>query len=300
MNSPSPPSWRVAPNPSLVFIALLNTATTAMAIDLKPLWDFNKPEVSEARFRAALKTAAGDDALVLQTQIARTYGLRKEFAKARDILQSIAKDVSTASHEAQVRYAIELGRTYASAVHSAELVTPEAKSRARASYLSALEIAKTAHLDGLAIDAIHMLAFVDTSPTDQLKWGQQALAVVEGSSQQDAKAWEASIRNNIGYALHQLERYEEALVQFKQALVLRKRGTNEESIRVAHWMVAWTLRSLGQTNEALEIQLRLERECDAAKAPDRYVYEELESLYRVLGNEALTTHYAKLKASLPS
>ena len=26
-----------------------------MAIDLKPLWDFDKPEISEERFRAALK-----------------------------------------------------------------------------------------------------------------------------------------------------------------------------------------------------------------------------------------------------
>ncbi len=58
-----------------VFI-LLNTNST-MAIDLTPLWDFSQPDVSEQRFRAALRTASADDALVLQTQIARSYGLRK-------------------------------------------------------------------------------------------------------------------------------------------------------------------------------------------------------------------------------
>ena len=63
-----------------------------MAIDFAPLWNFNKPEVSEQRFRVALETATGDDALVLQTQIARTYGLRKDFSKAQEILKSIAKD----------------------------------------------------------------------------------------------------------------------------------------------------------------------------------------------------------------
>ena len=271
-----------------------------MAIDLKPLWDFDKPEVCEERFRAALKTATGDDALVLQTQIARTYGLRKNFSKAQEILRSVAKDIPTAGPEARARYALELGRTYASATHPPELETAENKKLARSSYESALETAKSAHLDGLAIDAIHMLAFVDTAPAEQLKWGQEALAVVDASAQPEAKAWEASIRNNIGLALHQLGRFDEALVQFKQALVLRARGTNAESIRIAHWMVAWTLRALGRADEALEIQLRLERECDDAHAPDQYVYEELEILYRARGNEDKAKHYAELRKSLPT
>jgi tetratricopeptide (TPR) repeat protein len=276
------------------------TATTAMAIDLKPLWDFDKPGASEDRFRAALKTASGDDALVLQTQIARTYGLRQDFSKAQDILRSIAKDIPAAGPEARARYALELGRTYASATHPPEWVTAENKQLARSSFERALDIARDAHLDGLAIDAIHMLAFVDTAPTEQLKWGQEALAVVEASSQPEAKAWEASIRNNIGFAFHQLGRFDEALVQFRKALVLRERGTDAESIRVAHWMVAWTLRALGRADEALEIQLRLERECDDAQMPDQYVYEELEILYRERGNESQAKHYAELRKSLPS
>jgi len=281
----------------LIIIALLTIAPAIMAIDLAPLWDFNKPEVSEQRLRAALKSATGDDALILQTQIARTYGLRKDFAKAQDILRSIAKDVSTAAPEARTRYALEVGRTYASATHSPELLTAEFKKLAHASYGDALAIAKGANLDSLAIDAIHMLAFVDNVPTDQLKWGQEALAVAEASSQPDAKNWEASIRNNIGYAYHQLGRFDEALTEFKQAVVLRERGTNAESIRVAYWMVAWTLRALGRTDEALKLQLRLERECEAAKTPDRYVFEELEILYRTRGDEVQAKHYAELAKS---
>lgn len=284
----------------IIIVTLLTTASAVMAIDLAPLWEFDKPDLSEQRLRAALESATGDDALVLQTQIARTYGLRKDFSKARDILKSIAKDVQTAGSEARIRHALELGRTYASATHPAELQTVESKKLARASYESALAMAKAAHLDGLAIDTIHMLAFVDTAPTDQLKWGQEALAVAEASSQPEAKKWEASIRNNIGYAFHQLGQFDEALVQFKQALVLLDRGTNAESIRVANWMVAWTLRALGRMDEALEIQLRLERECDAAKKPDRYVYEELEILYRARGDEVKAKHYTELMRSPPS
>lgn len=285
---------------ALIIIALLTTATTAMAIDLKSLWDFDKPDVSEERFRAALKTATGDDALVLQTQIARTYGLRKNFSKAQEILRSVAKDLPSAGPEPRTRYALELGRTYASATHPPELETAENKKLARSSYERALETAKNANLDGLAIDAIHMLAFVDVAPAQQLKWGREALAVVNASAQPEAKAWEASIRNNIGLALHQLGRFDEALVQFKQALVLRERGTNAQAIRVAHWMVAWTLRALGRSDEALETQLRLERECDDAHAPDRYVYEELEILYRSRGNVGQAKHYEGLRKSLPS
>ena len=160
-------------------IALLATATTAMAIDFAPLWDFNKPDLSEQRFRAALETATGDDALILQTQIARSYGLRKDFAKARDVLKSIEKNVPAAGPEARARYALELGRTHASATHPPELQTVGSRKLARASYESALAIARSAHLDALAIDAIHMLAFVDTAPADQLKWGQEALAVAK-------------------------------------------------------------------------------------------------------------------------
>jgi tetratricopeptide (TPR) repeat protein len=274
-------------------------AAPAMAIDLAPLWDFGQPELSEQRFRAALQTASGDDVLILQTQIARSHGLRKDFATAQQILKSIEKPVSTAGAEARTRYALELGRTYASATHPPQTQTDETRRLARASYLAALETARGAQLDGLAIDAIHMLAFVDTAPADQLKYAQQALALVEASSQPAARNWEASIRNNLGMALHGLGRYDEALAQFKQALVIRERGSNAESIRIAHWMVAWTLRALGRHDEALAIQLRLERECAAANAPDRYVFEELELLYRAQGDERRAEHYAALKKSLP-
>ena len=282
---------------AFISVALVVYTHITMAMDLAPLWDFNKPELSEQRFRDALSTASGDDALILQTQIARSFGLRKDFAKAQDILKSIEKSAASAGPEARARYALELGRTYASATHPPESQTPESKKLALAAFERALETAKGAGLDGLAIDAIHMLAFVDTEPADQLKWGREALAVVMASNQQEAKKWEASIQNNIGYALHQLGRFDEALSTFKQALVIRERGTNAEAIRVAHWMIAWTLRAMGRMDDALAIQLRLEQECEAAKAPDPYVFEELETLYRARGDEVRAGHYAELKKS---
>ena len=284
----------------IVLPLVLSFPLTSMAIDLAPLWDFDDPVKSEQRLRAALATADGDDALILQTQIARTYGLRRDFARAREILKAIEADAAAAGAEAQVRFALELGRTYSSAAHSADSQTPTARENARTAYIRAYELAKNEKLDGLAIDAVHMLAFVDTAPADQLKWGQQALAIVEASSQPAAKKWEASLRNNVGYALHQLGRYDEALTQFEKAVVLREAAADPKAARIAHWMVAWTLRALGRLDQALEIQRRLEREFDAVGQPDRHVYEELELLYQAKGDQARAGYYSALRSRLPT
>jgi tetratricopeptide (TPR) repeat protein len=263
-----------------------------MAIDISKLWDFDKPELSEQRFRSALSNASADDALIIQTQIARTHGIRGNFAQARQILTGIKSQVQSASVEAKARYHLELGRTHSSATHPPESQTAEVRELARSAYMHAFEFAKNGGLDSLAIDALHMMAFVDTEPEEQIKWNRRAIAFMQSSSRQDAKDWEGSLHNNIGYALHLLGRYEEALLEFKLALVAHERSGNPQKIRIAHWMIAWTLRSLGRLNEALEIQLRLEKEWDEAGEPDPYVFEELEHLYRALKDDGQADYYA--------
>jgi GNAT superfamily N-acetyltransferase/tetratricopeptide (TPR) repeat protein len=263
-------------------------------LDLLALWDFTQPEVSEQRFRSALAAATSTEALILQTQIARTYGLRREFDRARQILQSLEPALPGAGAEARTRYFLELGRSYASATHPAESQTDAARESARAAYREALECARQGGLDALAIDAIHMLAFVDPAPAQQLYWAHEALTVIQQSVQPAARRWEAPVRNNLGYALHQMGRYEEALEAFEQAVTLRRSASDAEALRVAYWMVAWTMRALNRHDQALEIQLRLEHECAAAGKPDPYVFEELEVLYRARGDDAHADHYAEL------
>lgn len=264
-----------------------------MAIELAPLWDHRQPAASEQRFQDALKGAVGDDALILKTQIARTHGIRKDFDRARRVLAEVQPFVASAGPEAQVRYHLELGRTHASATHMPEQLTREAKDKARAEWNQALATARTAQLDGLAIDALHMMAFIDTAPADQLKWNQQVMDAVQATTQPDAKKWEAAARNNLGYALHQVGRHDDALVEFQKALKLREAQGNAFNTHVAHWMIAWTLRALGRTDEALAIQLRLEQERDTAKEPDEYVFEELQALYAAKGDAAQAAHYAE-------
>jgi len=269
-----------------------------MPIDLQSLWDYRNPALSEERFRAALAAATGDDALILETQIARTYSLRRDYDKTRELLRGIEPRLATAGPEPRVRAALELGRSHASASHPDGTITPGDIESARAAYMQATKLAQEAGLDALAIDALHMLAFVDTAPADQLKWGQAAQAISVSSTQPAAKNWEASLRNNIGHALHQLGRYEEALAEFQRAAHLYNQGADEEAKRIARWTIAHTLRSLSRIDEALEQQLSLERDCEAAHAPDIYVFEELEHLYRARGNESLASHYAEKRKAL--
>jgi len=142
-----------------------------------------------------------------------------------------------------------------------------------------------------------MLPFVETDEAAGLRWNEQALALALASSQPGARRWEASLRNNIGVSLHQLGRYEEALAAFEAAVAARVRQGDPARVRIAHWMVAWTLRALGRLDEALAIQRRLERENDAAGKPDRHVYEELARLYEARGEPEKAERYRRLAAA---
>ncbi|MEO6744127.1 MAG: tetratricopeptide repeat protein [Caldimonas sp.] len=282
-----------------VVAAVFALNAPARAIDLAPLWNFSDVPGSEQRFRDALATTTGDDALILQTQIARTYGLRNDFPKAREILRGIEPQLAFAGAEARARHALELGRTYASAAHPAASIDDEAKTRARAAFLAAHDLAKTGQLDGLAIDALHMMAFVDTAPDQQLRWGERALEIAIESTQPAAKRWEPSLRNNIGYALHELGRYDEALAEFRRAVVLREKGGDAAALRDARWMEAWTLRALKRIEEAIAIQTKLETEYATSGTTNRDVFEELELLYRAKGDASMARRYAERKDAAP-
>jgi tetratricopeptide (TPR) repeat protein len=276
-----------------VCATLLLLEASAMALDVSSLWDYSKPGESERRFEHALAGASADDAFVLRTQIARTWGLRGDFDRARKILAALAAELPERSVAARARYAIELGRTYASPAHPPETQTQENRERARPLYLQAFEIARDAGLDGLAIDALHMMVMVDTDPADQLAWNYKAIAFLEQSTQPAAKRWEGPLRNNVGYANRLLGNFDEALAQFERSLAAYERDGRTAEVRIAHWMIARTYRDMHRFDEAIAIQLRLEREFADIGEPDPYVFEELEALYRATGDAARADVYAE-------
>lgn len=269
-----------------------------MALDVLGMWNFSDPAGTELLFRKALKAAKGDDVLILQTQIARTFGIRKEFAQAQAILKEVEPQLATAGAEPNVRYWLELGRTLSSATHSKESQTDAVREQARAAFTKAFALADKAGLGYLATDAMHMMGFVDTEPAKLLEWNLKTLAYMDANKDPEAKKWEGSLVSNVGYALHENGRYEEALAHFKRALAVKEKQGKPAGIRIAHWYIGWTLRSLKRYDEALAIQLRLEKEWDEAKNPDPYVYEELAALYKEKGDAAKASHYqAKFDAA---
>ena len=74
-------------------------------MDVSPYWNFDDPAASEAAFRRALaERPGGDDALTLQTQIARTLSLRSRFAEAHVLLDTIEPQLAGAGAEPRVRW----------------------------------------------------------------------------------------------------------------------------------------------------------------------------------------------------
>ena len=96
---------------------------------------------------------SGDDVLILKTQIARTWGLRGDFVRAREILHEIDAQPASANPEVRTRHALEYGRTWVSTMHPPELLTPAARAQARASFLRAVELSRAARLDGRGLAA---------------------------------------------------------------------------------------------------------------------------------------------------
>lgn len=253
-----------------------------MALDVNSMWDYERPGLSEQRFREALAEASGDDALVLRTQIARSYSLRGRIDEAHAELDAIEPQLAAAGAEAKVRALLERGRTLRSAKQPA---------LARPLFMQAFERADAAGLEYLAGDALHMVALVESSLEGQVKWNRRTAQYASRAGDPAARHWEAGAWNNLGVALNEASRHAEALAAFEQALAAHERAGKPNTVRIARWMVAHTLRLLGRTDEALARQLELEAQWQAAGETDPYVYEELAALYEAKGDAPRAARY---------
>lgn len=236
------------------------------AIDIDAFWEYSDPALSEARFRTALHSAQGDVRLELLTQIARTFSLRRRFAEAHAVLDDVAAQLTDAGPRPQVRYLLERGRTFNSS---------GAPAPARRLFEEAWEQAQAAGLEGLAVDAAHMVAIMYAGTPEAIAWNQRGLAIARGSPDPKAQALMPAMLNNSAWDLHALGRYAEALPLFEEAQAAWTARGQPEQIQIARWSVARGLRSLGRCDEALAIQRTLEAEHAAAGTVDGYVFEEI-------------------------
>jgi len=254
-------------------------------IDIDSFWEYGEPAASEERFRNAMALATGDERLELLTQIARTYSLRKRFDDAHHLLDEIELQLSDAGTRPHVRYLLERGRTYNS---SGE------KDKARSLFTQAWERASTFGLEGLAVDAAHMVAITHMGTPEAITWNQRGLSVARPSQDPKARALIPAMLNNTAWDLHDSGRFKEALPMFEEALAEWMTRQQPEQIRVAKWSVARCLRSLGRYSEALAIQTRMEAEHREAGTVDGFVFEEMaENLAALARLEEAKPYFAK-------
>ena len=167
--------------------------------------------------------------------------------------------------EVAARVALERGRLRRSS-GDAEAARPDFEEAAR--------LARDSGLEELHVDALHMVALV-VPPEESREVSLHALDAARGSTDPRARDWDASLLNNIGMAHADAGDHVAALVSFEEALEARERIGEVGRTRVARWMVAWSLRHLGRTGEALAMQRALRAELVADGEHDPHVDEEI-------------------------
>ncbi|WP_425561955.1 hypothetical protein [Leifsonella bigeumensis] len=228
---------------------------------LDQLWDFADPSASELRLKDAAREPdePPESRAELETQVARALGLQSRFEEAGRLLGRIIFD----SPPVTTRVLLERGRLLNSSGH------PE---NAIVYFTSARVTASRAGLGFLEVDALHMLAITDTD--NAARWTDEALAVLDRTDDERIRRWAVALHNNLGWHLHDLHRYDDALTQFSLAQGAAIRFGSEDQRFRARWAFARCLRSLGRLDEALEIQ----RELAAERPDDADVSEELSEL----------------------
>ena len=257
----------------------------SFASKLDAQWDFDKPAVSEERFRAELEKwpAASAEAQEVRTQIARTLGLQRKFTDAHALLDEIERELARLPAHVRVRYLLERGRTFNSS---------GAPQRAVPLFAEALKLAEAGKDEFYAVDAAHMLG-IAAPPGERLDWNLKALSLADAATDPRARGWRASLLHNIGWTYFDAGDTKRALDYWQKALTAREATGNVASIRVAKWTVGRGLRGAGRLDEAEAAQKSLAAELERSGETDGYVYEELAEIALARGDAATAKPWAQ-------
>lgn len=244
------------------------------APDIDALWDYRDPAATEVRFRDLLPSITeAPRELELQTQIARTHSLRREFDAAHAVLDAVEARLSEGTPRTRVRYLLERGRTLNSSG------APEASAPL---FEEAYAVAEASGEAGLAVDAAHMLGIVLEAESG-LAWNLRAIEAAEASDDPRATKWLGALYNNTGHALLGKDDARGALILFEKGVAWRQAHGNARSQRIARWTVARAYRDLDRCEEALEVLAELQVAWAEAGEEDGYVAEEQGECLLALG-----------------
>lgn len=256
--------------------------------DFDKLWDYNDPAGTEAKFRELLpKAEKGKDKeyyIELLTQLARTQSLQRKFTEAHEILDKVMKLLKPEHIVPRIRFMLERGRTYNSA---------KEYDKARELFMGAYMQADKYKEDNLAIDAVHMLGIVDKGD-ESLKWNELAIQMAEDTQDEKARGWLGALYNNTGWTYHDMGEFDKALELFERDVVWHTERKSGMQLYIAKWSVARCLRSLGRTEEALNMQLALRgKDSEMYSCEDGYNSEEIAECLHALGRADEARPYFK-------
>ena len=249
-------------------------------------WDYSKPSESRKKFLNHLQEAQRNNdnqlELEIQTQIARTFGLELQFEEAHTLLNDVERQVTKDPNpKVAIRYNLERGRVYYS------IKLPE---KAMKFFLTAQKLAELLKEDFLNVDALHMIAIAEKDSLKQIHWNERAIQVAMASTDKETQDWQGSLLNNTAWSLHDMKEYEKALDMFSKALDYRKKQGKPENIAIAMWCVARTYRSLNDIENALNLQLQINKYRQENNLEEGgYNFEELGEIYLLKGKKELAS-----------
>ena len=222
------------------------------------LWNFQDAAESERRFRELLTqardTADIDYVVQVQTQLARSRGLQREFDDAHRILDEAESALDDTCHVGRLRLSLERGRTF----HSSGK-----KSEAFTQFLRAFVQGHRMDEENLTVDAVHMLAIV-AEGDESVMWNELAIDLAERAEDPIAKRWLGALYNNIGWSYHDRDDFEGALDAWNKAEAWHMEHGRTHTQRIAKWAVGRGLRSLKRYGEALDKQQALLKEYESS------------------------------------
>ena len=235
------------------------------------MWNFADPATSEERFREAADDDehSAHERAVMTTQLARAIGIQGRVDEALAVLDGLERADRPADEpaadvaELRARIALERGRLLAASDRVPEAL-PQLTKAVREAAVSGSTF--------LVLDALHMLALNDAGHEEE--WADEGFDVLDGVRDPRLRRWGVALHNNLGWTLHDRGDAQAALHHFELAVEAADHYGTAEQQHVARWSVGRALRSLGRTEEALEVQ----RELAMARPDDAYVQAELAAL----------------------
>ena len=241
------------------------------------LWDFNDPPGSRQRFLEAVArndVRAETELLVeMQTQIARTYSLQREFTDAHRILDDVDRALHAvpgdAFPRARTRSLLERGRCHRSA-GDADASLPF--------FHDAEQVAASNGLWRLAIDAVHMIALAASTPEERIAHNLRGMDLVREHPEEHGWTW--ALLNNLGEEYLAAEEYPKAIETFS-ALAEYQRERNGAADIYTLKDLAKAHRLNGDAAQSLQSMRAVMRELEAQGTSDEWIREELNAAEQV-------------------